>query len=150
MQCNKSILTFIVQRIYCIAYGGDFSRHGKLGGMAQDQRGIVMFKNFEDIQKYSKDQMEAATAASATIIRRQAVRRDHRIFKKSLEGATAAFEKLIASKSLDGAIQVRTDYAKTAYEAFVAQNKKIGEMYAGLAKEFMKPVETVVAAAQAK
>ncbi|MFN3892831.1 MAG: phasin family protein [Beijerinckiaceae bacterium] len=111
-----------------------------------------MFKSFEDLQKYSKDQMEAATAASATITKNvQAIAAETTEYsKKSLESATAAFEKLIASKSLDGAIQVQTDYAKSAYEAFVAQNKKIGEMYAGLAKEIMKPVEAAVAAAQAK
>lgn len=109
-----------------------------------------MFKNFEDLQKYSKDQIEAATAASTTISKSvQAIAAETTEFsKKSLESASAAFEKLVATKSLDGAIQVQTDYAKTAYEAFVAQNKKLGELYAGLAKEFMKPVEQAVAAAQ--
>jgi phasin family protein len=111
-----------------------------------------MFKNFEDIQKYGKDQMETATAASATITKGvQAIAAETTEYsKKSLETATAAFEKLVSSKSLDSAIQVQTDYAKSAYEAFIAQNKKLGEMYAGLAKEMMKPVEAAVAAAQTK
>lgn len=110
-----------------------------------------MFKNFEDVQKYSKDQIEAATAASATITKSvQAIAAETTDFsKKSVESATAAFEKLVASKSLDGAIQVQTDYAKSAYEAFVAQNKKLGELYAGLAKEMMKPVEAAAAAGAA-
>lgn len=111
-----------------------------------------MFKNFEDIQKYSKDQIEAATAASSTITKsvQEIAAETTEYSKKSLESATAAFEKLIATKSIDGAIQVQSEYAKSAYEAFVAQNKKLGELYAGLAKEFMKPIEAAVATAQAK
>ena len=111
-----------------------------------------MFKNFEEIQKYGKEQMEAATTTSATLTKSvQAIAAETTEYsKKSLETATAAFEKLVAAKSLDGAIQVQTDFAKSAYEAFIAQNKKIGEMYAGLAKEMMKPVEAAVAASQAK
>lgn len=111
-----------------------------------------MFKNFEDIQKYSKDQIEVATAASATISKSvQAIAAESTEFSKaSLETASATLEKLLAAKSLDGAIQIHTDYAKTAYEAFVSQSKKIGEMYAGLAKEMMKPLEAAVATAQAK
>jgi hypothetical protein len=111
-----------------------------------------MFKSFEDLQKYSKDQIEAATAASTTITKSvQAIAAETTEYsKKSLETATAAFEKLVASKSLDSAIQVQSDYAKSSYEAFIAQSKKLGEMYAGLAKEMMKPVEAAVAAAQAK
>ena len=122
------------------------------GPQGPQPTGYVMFKSFEDIQKYSKDQMEAATAASATITKSvQAIAAETTEYsKKSLESASAAFEKLIAAKSLDGAIQVQTDYAKSAYEAFVSQSKKLGEMYAGLAKEMMKPVEAVVAAAQSK
>lgn len=111
-----------------------------------------MFKNFEDIQKYGKDQVEAATAASATITKSvQAIAAEATEYSRnSLESATAAFEKLIGARSFDGAMQVQTDYAKSAYEAFVAQNKKLGELYAGLAKEIMKPVDAAVAAAQAK
>lgn len=111
-----------------------------------------MFKTFEDIQKYGKEQVEAATAVSATITRSvQAIAAETSEYSKnSLDSATAAFEKLIAARSFDGAMQVQSDYAKSAYDAFVAQNKKLGELYAGLAQDVMKPVEAVVAAAQAK
>ena len=111
-----------------------------------------MFKSFEDMQKFGKDQIEAATAASTTLTKsvQQIATESTEFSKKSLETAAAAFEKLIAAKSLDSAIQVQTDYTKSSYEAFVAQNKKLGEMYAGLAKEVFKPVEAAVAKAQAK
>lgn len=111
-----------------------------------------MFKSFEDMQKFGKDQIEAATAASTTLTKsvQQIATESTEFSKKSLETAAAAFEKLIAAKSLDSAIQVQTDYAKLSYEAIMTQNKKLGEMYAGLAKEVFKPVEAAVAKAQAK
>ncbi len=51
-------------------------------------------------------------------------------------------------KSLDKAIEVQTEYAKSAYEGFVAEATKLGELYADLAKEAYKPFETMLAKAK--
>ena len=40
---------------------------------------------------------------------------------------------------------MQTEYAKTAYEGFVAEASKLGELYADLAKESYKPFETLIA-----
>jgi hypothetical protein len=64
--------------------------------------------------------------------------------KKSFEEGSAALEKLLGAKSLDKAMEIQTSYAKTAYEGFVAQATKIGELYADLAKETYKPFENFV------
>jgi hypothetical protein len=37
---------------------------------------------------------------------------------------------------------VQSDYFKTAYEGFVAEATKLGELYADLAKETYKPIES--------
>lgn len=110
-----------------------------------------MFKNLEDMQKFGKDQMEAATAASATFTKsvQQIATEVTDYSKKSLEASTAAMEKLIGAKSPDVAFQVQSDFMKSAYEAFVAQATKMGELYTNLAKDAFKPVETAVAKAQA-
>jgi hypothetical protein len=42
----------------------------------------------------------------------------------------------------DSVIQIHSEYAKTSYEGFVAQAKKMGELYSDLAKEAFKPIET--------
>jgi hypothetical protein len=65
--------------------------------------------------------------------------------KKSFEQTTSAFEKLLGAKSLDKAIEVQSDYVKTAYEGFVSQTTKIGELYTDLAKETYKPLEGILA-----
>ena len=42
-------------------------------------------------------------------------------------------------------MEIQTDYAKKAYEGFVAESSKLGGLYADLAKEVYKPYETVAA-----
>ena len=65
--------------------------------------------------------------------------------KKSFEQGTATLEKLVGAKSLDKAFEIQTDYVRSAYEGFVAQSTKMGELYANLAKDAFKPFEGVVA-----
>jgi Phasin protein len=49
--------------------------------------------------------------------------------KASFEANKAYFEKLATLKAPDQAMQLTTDHMKSAYETFVAESKKIGEMY---------------------
>ena len=107
----------------------------------------AMMKNFEDIQKMSKDSMDVTMKSFGTMSKAsQAIAAEFADYsKKSFEEGTKVFEKLIGAKSLDKALEIQTDYAKTAYEGFVAQATKIGELYADLAKETYKPYETIVA-----
>ena len=55
--------------------------------------------------------------------------RIRRLFKKSFEDGSAALEKLFGAKSLEKAIEIQSDYAKSAYEGFVAEATKMGELY---------------------
>ena len=68
--------------------------------------------------------------------------------KKSYEANAAHLEKLFAVKTLDKAIELNTEFAKTAYEGFVAQATKMSNIYADLTKEAMKPVEAAFAKAK--
>ncbi|HEV2572595.1 phasin family protein [Methylocella sp. CPCC 101449] len=110
-----------------------------------------MFKSVEDFQSFGKDQFEAASAASSAMSKgfQQIAAEVTDYSKKSLEAATAAFEKVISAKSVDAAFQAQSEYAKSAYESFVAQSTKMGELYTALAKDAFKPVETAVAKVQA-
>ena len=60
--------------------------------------------------------------------------------KKSFEDTKSFVEKLSGVRSLDKAIEVQTEFAKTAYETFVSESQKIGALYADLAKESYKTV----------
>jgi hypothetical protein len=105
-----------------------------------------MLKNFDDMQKYSKDNMDVAVKAWGQLSKSmQAIAAETTDYsKKSFEEGSAALEKLFGAKSLDKAIEIQSAYAKTAYEGFVAQATKMGELYADLAKESYKPFENMV------
>jgi hypothetical protein len=115
-------------------------------------KGTIMVKNFEDIQKLGKENVEATmTSFSAVSKNAQAIAVEIADYtKKAFEDGTAATEKLIGAKSLDKVIEVQSEYAKKAYEGFVAQSAKLGELYAGLAQEAFKPFESYVAKATMK
>jgi hypothetical protein len=61
--------------------------------------------------------------------------------KKAFEDGTRAFEQLIGAKSVEQAVEIQSTYAKKAYDNYVAEVSKLGEMYAGLARDAYKPVE---------
>ena len=105
-----------------------------------------MLKNFDDIQKYGKDHVDTTMKAWGQVSKGvQAIATETADYsKKSFEEGSAALEKLFGAKSLEKAIEIQTAYAKTAYEGFVAQATKMGELYADLAKETYKPFENFV------
>ncbi|MBV1702401.1 MAG: phasin family protein [Hyphomicrobiales bacterium] len=102
-----------------------------------------MLNNFETIQKFNKEQLEAANAAAATLTKGlQKIAAEATDYSKAaFEKNSAAFEKLVAAKTPDAAFQIQSEFAKSAYEGFVAQVNKMGELYTSVAKEAFKPVE---------
>jgi hypothetical protein len=108
-----------------------------------------MFQGFETIQKMSKDNLDNVmktveqSSKSAQAIATQVA--DYS--KTSFEASSGAVEKLMGAKSLDKAIEIQSAFAKTAYEGFVQHATKVGELYADLARDMMKPFENVAPAA---
>ena len=105
-----------------------------------------MFK-VEDFQNYGKEQFETVVT-SATNVQNglSAIASAYGDYtKKSYEDTKSFVEKLSGVKSLDKAFEAQTDYAKSAYETFVAESQKIAGLYSDLAKQIFKPVETLVA-----
>ncbi|WP_417768851.1 phasin family protein [Stappia sp.] len=103
--------------------------------------------NFEDIQKLGKDNMDVMMQSFGVMTKGfQAIASEVADYqKKSFEEGSAAVEKLVGAKSLDKAFEAQSDYVKTAYEGFVGEVTKIGEMYSEIAKDAYKPYEDVLA-----
>lgn len=103
--------------------------------------------NVEEFQKYGKEQFDAAMASANTFSSGlQSIATAYGDYaKKSFEDTKSFAEKLSGVKSLDKAIEVQTEFAKSAYETFVAESQKIGTLYSDLAKQAYKPLETLVA-----
>jgi len=109
-----------------------------------------MVKNLEDLQQVGKENMDVALKSMGAVSKSaQAIVVEVADYsKKTFEQSTAALEKLFGVKSVEKAIEVQTEYAKSAYEGFVAEATKIGELYADLAKETYKPFESAIAKAK--
>lgn len=105
-----------------------------------------MFK-VEDIQSYGKEQFEqAVSCASGLQSGVNAIASAYGDYtKKSYEDTKSFIEKLSGVKSLDKVLEVQSEFAKTAYETFVADSQKIAGLYGDLAKQAFKPLEGVVA-----
>jgi hypothetical protein len=102
-----------------------------------------MVKNFEDVQQYGKDNLDATMKSFGAFSKSaQAIAVELADYsKKVFEQGTAASEKLIGAKSLEKAFEVQSEFVKSSYEGFVAEATKLGELYADLAKEAYKPFE---------
>jgi phasin family protein len=101
----------------------------------------------EDIQQYGKEQIETVVASATTLQNGlQAIASAYGDYtKKSFEDTKSFVERLSGVKSLDKAIEVQTEYAKSSYETFVSESQKIAGLYTDLAKQTYKPLEGMVA-----
>jgi phasin family protein len=64
--------------------------------------------------------------------------------KKAFEDGAVAMQELINAKSPQKAMEIQSQYVKSAYEDLVAQVTRIGELYLQVAKESCKPLEGVI------
>lgn len=102
---------------------------------------------FEDFQKFSKQQLDAVNAAAASLAKglQEIAAESSDYSKKAFATSSATVEKLLGAKSVETAIQIQTEFAKSTYEGFVAQANKINEIYVKLATEAFRPVEAAFA-----
>jgi hypothetical protein len=105
---------------------------------------------FEDFQKFSKDQMDAFTTASTTWSKglQDIAAESTDYSKKTFAAGTAMFEKLLGARSVESAIQIQTEFAKQAYEGFVAQATRVSELCTRVTSDALKPVTAAYANVQ--
>jgi hypothetical protein len=106
----------------------------------------------EEFQKAGKDGFDAAVRSFGEVNKGfQAITaKVTDYYKKAFEDGTRTFEQLIGAKSVEQAFEIQSQYAKKAYDTYMAEMSKLGEMYVGLARNASKSVEEVVAKAAKK
>jgi hypothetical protein len=65
--------------------------------------------------------------------------------RRSFEETRSYVERLKGARSLGNAMEVQSDFARHAYENFVADSQKIYELQKELARQMFKPLESLVA-----
>lgn len=109
-----------------------------------------MWQSFDDVNKVGREFAEAGMQSFASFSKgAQAIAAETTDYsRRSLEAGGRALKNVLAAGSVDKALEVQVQYAREAYEEFVAESAKLGELYADLAKEAYKPYESVVARAR--
>lgn len=109
-----------------------------------------MSNNFEDAQKFGKEQFDTMTAMATSIAKAwQTVAAEITDYSKTtLERNASYVEQLIGAKKIDDAVQIQSDFAKSTYEGFISQATKISEICTNLARDTYRPIETAIAKVQ--
>ncbi len=100
----------------------------------------------EEFQKVGKDGFDAAVRSFGEVNKGfQAIAAKVTDYsKKAFEDGMRAFEQLLGAKSVEQAIEIQSQFAKKAYDTYIAEMSKLGEMYVASARDAYKPVEQVL------
>jgi phasin family protein len=98
-------------------------------------------KGYDAVLGYSKENAEAAMK-SATVAGKGVESISTELYsysKQSIEDSVAASKAVMGSKSVHEAFEFQTDFAKSAFEAYVAEMSKISELATSVTKETFAP-----------
>ena len=119
-------------------------------------RGAAAFKDsveksmqaITELNSHSKKNLEAVVASvtAATKGAESLGARAIAYSKKSVEDQVAAAKTLSQAKSVQEVVELQTAYAKTMYEAYVAEVGKMAEAVSASMKEAMAPINERVTA----
>src|SRR5215210_372108 len=90
----------------------------------------------EEFQRVGKDGFDASVRSVGEAYQGfQAIAAEVTAYsKKAFEDGTRAFEQLLGAKSFEQVIEIQSQYAQKAYDSYIAEWSKLGEMYAGLTR----------------
>jgi phasin family protein len=105
-------------------------------------------KNYDQFIGYGKETAEAyvksANAAGKGI---ETLHSEIYAFsKQSVEESLAATKAVLGSKSVHEAFELQTDFAKTAFDAYVGQMTRLSEIFTSTTKEAIQPLQSRVQA----
>jgi phasin family protein len=98
-------------------------------------------KSYDALLGYGKETAEAVMQ-SATVAGKGVETINSEIYaysKQSIEDTVAATKAVMGSKSVHEAFEFQTDFAKSAFEAYVAELSKLSELTTSAAKDSLAP-----------
>ncbi|HVU89606.1 MAG TPA: phasin family protein [Pirellulales bacterium] len=104
-----------------------------------------MSNAFDSMQGFGKDNMDVAMKAADAVAKGfQTIASEAADYgKRSFEAGTAAFEKMASAKSVDAVVAVQQDYVRTAYQGYIGQVTRFGEIVADMAKTAAAPYQSL-------
>jgi phasin family protein len=100
-------------------------------------------KSYDQFASFGKETVEAYVK-SANAAGKGAETLHNEIYaysKQSIEDSIAATKAIMGTKSVHEAFELQTDFAKTAFDAYVGQMTKIGELFTAATKQTFEPLQ---------
>jgi phasin family protein len=100
-------------------------------------------KGYDQLFGYGKDTMEAYLK-SANVAGKGAETLHNELYsfsKQAIEDQMAQAKALMGSKSVHEAFELQSDFAKSAFDAYVGEMTKLGEIVASTTKEAIEPLQ---------
>ena len=97
----------------------------------------------QEFQKAAQGGFEAASRSLGEVNKGfQALATEMTDFLKNrFDDVVHAWEQLLRSRSFGDVVDVQTQYAQKAYDAYMSEMSKLGEMYIDMMRDASKPVE---------
>ena len=102
-----------------------------------------------EASSFGKQNMEAFLASATAAQKGMEAISAHTVaFSKStIENHVAATKSLMTSKSVQEFVEKQNQYAKSSFEAYVAELTSFSELFSGVAKEVTQPINERISAA---
>jgi phasin family protein len=100
-------------------------------------------KSYDQFVGYGKETVEAyGKAASAAGKGAETLHNEFYAYsKQSIEESIAAAKALMGTKSVQEAFELQSDYAKSAFDAYVSEVAKLSGIFVSAAKEAFEPLQ---------
>jgi phasin family protein len=98
---------------------------------------------------FGKQNMEAWLASASAAQKGMETLSAHAVAfsKATIENHVAATKSLMTSKSVQEFVEKQNDYAKTSFEAYVAELTSLSDLVSGVAKDVTAPINERISAA---
>jgi phasin family protein len=107
--------------------------------------------NVKQVQQAAEDIGNVSTATTDSFASAfQTIATAHADYaKKAMQDGSEFFAKLTSVREPTKVMELQSEYVKSAYETFVAESKKLSELYADLFKQTTKPLQELIAKSKA-
>ena len=102
-----------------------------------------------EASSFGKQNMEAFLASATAAQKGMEAISAHTVAysKSAIENHVAATKSLMTSKSVQEFVEKQNQYAKSSFEAYVAELTRFSELFSGVAKEVTQPINERISAA---
>ncbi|MBN9525568.1 MAG: phasin family protein [Alphaproteobacteria bacterium] len=113
------------------------------------QRVDAAVKAYDELTGFNKQTVEAVVSAgNVTVKGIESLNAEVMAFAKhQIEDSIAATKAVFGAKTLQEVLEVQQDFAKAAFDAYMAETTKLGELTAKFAQDAFAPINAQVQAA---